>query len=452
MKKLKISQKIGIGFIVVIVLCTFFSRTFVYYTTPKVHAQVPNSGVINDDTVIQGRFSYADKKDVAVSSAVKYPLKVTEVYVKNGDIVKKGQVIAKGEASSDLDDQINQLMLQYKSEQIAVNDFDMQVKSAIIEYDKQINTMTDQKHELDLQLEQLKNDKSSGNAYKMEKMKNDMDVIDRELSLLNQEKQNTKKGIVSGKDKSSAADEVNITKNKLYELNNIKDDLTEIKSEYSGTITDIHLKPDEIFNGSTSAYTVNQDNKPVIMGTVSKNDMDHMGKGTECTFLYNNKKYYAKITDIRDQTNSDNASQLLQSRSSIGTDASSASENNDVRSAVIQPEGSFYQDIKDFDLLEGQDIQVSLGGSNQQYNVVVPNSCIIDDEGDKKVYILKNRNSYIGNEDYVIVVKIKIAKSDSVNSAVSDGILPGETVVYSWDRPLAKNQHVINLSSVTDSE
>lgn len=85
----EIIKKIGIVFIVIMLLLTFFSNTIMNYSLPEVATEPVSSGTVSNKVRGQGTVETNADYDIVVSGS----RVIKEVKVEDGDIVKKGQVL-----------------------------------------------------------------------------------------------------------------------------------------------------------------------------------------------------------------------------------------------------------------------------------------------------------------------------------------------------------------------
>lgn len=114
-KRKKIIKRAAAVFIAVLLLLTFFSNTIMNYALPEVSTVSVTEGSVSRNLRCQGEAETAKSADLTVSG----PRVVKEVCVRNGDSVKKGQVILKYDPAEntelqEAEDQLESLKREYE--------------------------------------------------------------------------------------------------------------------------------------------------------------------------------------------------------------------------------------------------------------------------------------------------------------------------------------------------
>ncbi len=94
------------------------------------------------------------------------------------------------------------------------------------------------------------------------------------------------------------------------------------------------------------------------------------------------------------------------------------------------------------DVTPGQNLQLSMGAKGQQYETIVPNSAIREDNNGKFVLAVKAKSSPLGNRYTAERVDIEVLASDDTASAVSGGIFGGEFIITTSTKPIESGMQV----------
>ena len=94
------------------------------------------------------------------------------------------------------------------------------------------------------------------------------------------------------------------------------------------------------------------------------------------------------------------------------------------------------------DVTPGQNLQISMGAKGQQYETIVPNSAIREDNNGKFVLAVKAKSSPLGNRYTAERVDIEVLASDDTSSAVSGGLFGGEFIITTSTKPIEAGMQV----------
>lgn len=99
-------------------------------------------------------------------------------------------------------------------------------------------------------------------------------------------------------------------------------------------------------------------------------------------------------------------------------------------------------DVSGNDVLSGQSISISVGQKSANYDMIVPNSAIREDNNGKFVLIVESKSSPIGTRYYATRVDVEVLASDDTRSAISGGLYGSEFVITTSNKPVEKNKQV----------
>ncbi|MBQ8175742.1 MAG: HlyD family efflux transporter periplasmic adaptor subunit [Oscillospiraceae bacterium] len=94
------------------------------------------------------------------------------------------------------------------------------------------------------------------------------------------------------------------------------------------------------------------------------------------------------------------------------------------------------------DVTPGQNLQLSMGAKGQQYETIVPNSAIREDNNGKFVLAVKAKSSPLGNRYTAERVDIEVLASDDTSSAISGGLFGGEFIITTATKPIESGMQV----------
>lgn len=94
------------------------------------------------------------------------------------------------------------------------------------------------------------------------------------------------------------------------------------------------------------------------------------------------------------------------------------------------------------DVMPGQNLQLAMGAKGQQYETIVPNSAIREDNNGKFVLAVVAKSSPLGNRYTAQRVDIEVLASDDTSSAISGGLFGGEFIITTSTKPIEAGMQV----------
>lgn len=94
------------------------------------------------------------------------------------------------------------------------------------------------------------------------------------------------------------------------------------------------------------------------------------------------------------------------------------------------------------DVIAGQSLNVSVGQKSANYDLIVPNSAIREDNNGKFVLIVESKSSPLGNRYYASRVDVEVLASDDTQSAISGALYGYEFVITTSTKPVEAGQLV----------
>ncbi len=242
------------------------------------------------------------------------------------------------------------------------------------------------------------------------------DLETKKASLEKQKKADLESAGVAALDVESKLDDINKQKEKVAELEENAVD-AEIKAQVSGVIDTISCVSGEKAEAGTTIATIQMTEKGCTATiTVTNEQAKKVRVGDEAEiqyFWYGDAE--ATLTGIK-----------------------SDSSNPQNKQLVFSVTG---------DVSPGQSIQLAMGGKGQQYELIVPNSSIREDNNGKFVLAVVAKSSPLGNRYMTKRVAVQVIASDDVNSAVSGELLQSDFIVATSTKPIEAGQQVRLIDS-----
>lgn len=413
-------RKAALIFICIIILLTFFSKTINNFLLPAVETVNYHSGTLEKEVVSEGQLL-----PLSTETIISYgKWKIRELRVKEGDSVEKGGILA----IIDADDQ--ELELKRLELNILKLKNDLKVYKNNSDYEELDSYKEDMElagKSLEKSEKKLEDQKAlySMDAVALESVKDAEEAVEaarrdyaNKQKLLGQKEMDLKKE-VENRLATVQQKELEIEVAEL-ELSNLKENLPlkgVLKSPVKGTVSDLSVE-----NGSTvlsgqvlfeilkanGGYCVKWTLNSAAAGQVDKGDsvalMLSEPENMEFTAIVTQKKYSAELGSYE------------------------YSADLKIQEGQAEP---------------GQKVEVRVKKSSKQYPMLVPNSCIFQESGEKCVYLLKTKEGVMGEENYVQRVKVNVSQSDDFESAIEGaGISAEDQLVAASSKALSNGIQV----------
>ena len=160
--------------------------------------------------------------------------------------------------------------------------------------------------------------------------------------------------------------------------------------------------------------------------------MQKSGKGFTMSFSVTNEQ--ARKISVGDEctlVNSWRYDDMIVTVSAIKNDTSSMGKNKLI---VCDVEGEY--------VTPGQSVSVSVGEKSANYDLIVPNSAIREDNNGKFVLIVESKSTPLGNRYTATRVDVEVLAADDTQSAISAPLYGWEYVITTATAPVEAGQQV----------
>lgn len=383
----KIVGRTACGFIAVMLLLTFLSST------------INNLGLIRVESadVKTGVLVYRVEKQATVTPVnlyevyAEHDLRVASLRVKNGEEVKKGQLLAKFDVRG-MEDEIRTKTLQLESKNM---------EKELLAYTYDLDVESSGKAAADAQKELLAAtelyEAGAETPANVEKLRKVYEAADRDYRKLLEEKA------------ANLALKQKEAEMLRQSIDMAKTDLERSEAVYSpvdGYLWEINVREGTLAGTSQPAFKVAGPGGVCTEFTVGMEEGKWLAAGDRMTVtipVLDHRKIEAEISSV-------NLSQT----------------ENGIRITAL---------MDDPELKGGERINISITKESEFFDVIIPNSAVrTDSSGRKFAYVIKERKSPLGREYYLQKAFIYAAASDQKETAVSSGLSPFEKVVTESDR------------------
>lgn len=207
-------------------------------------------------------------------------------------------------------------------------------------------------------------------------------------------------------------DAVKAAQEKVKELSKQEEETT-VTADRAGTVTDIMYKAGEtiLLDGMTGKATV-------IM-------LQPEGKESTLTFSVTNEQARRLSVGVKaDLVNAWRYDDVEVTLISIKPDKSDPGR---MKQLTFEVKG---------DVIAGQTLSVSVGDKSSNYDYIVPNSAIREDNNGKFILIVESKSSPLGNRYVATRADVEVIASDDTQSAISGGVMGYEYVITTANKPV----------------
>lgn len=301
MKKIAIR---GMIILAVVVCCSmFFAQTILTITTPKVKIEVARQGKFEDKLSLAGKIYFEQTENYTPEGMSQKSVTIDKLYVKPGDYVETGTVIADASLSDTYEDAIKEAreavqkaQSDYRQNEIEnvklVENTDSDKNSAIRAAEDALNALMDAQSALIAEAAKqgvnlpADTDKwaeeigKAGNDTLTELMQHVMDAQKQQDAADKQvvsvfETSRTKSTLYEFIEKRvSLKRALDDAQEKLLTLITQSEQAKTIRAPHAGYITELNLEAGKVYDGTQSAFAISVDSEPVLRCDVSGNDRE----------------------------------------------------------------------------------------------------------------------------------------------------------------------------------
>lgn len=188
---------------------------------------------------------------------------------------------------------------------------------------------------------------------------------------------------------------------------------SDVTSPINGVVSQILYTAGQTTAPDETILTIQPENKAcTLQFTVTTRQASRIKVGDAVDVLYNywGREIYGRVSSIRRDP-----------------------QSRDNSTVVCEMSG---------DVVVGDNYTVSIGTQSTGYDLVVPTSCIREDNNGKFIYIIESKSTPLGNRYYARRADVEVITSDDTRSAITGTIDPGTYVITTTTKPIENNQMV----------
>lgn len=427
--KNKKAIKVGVIFIVLIILATIISNIASDFTKVKVLVQKTSRQSINHDIDTEGQI-VTDTNELVI---VPEELMIENIYVKKGQRVSPKDVLFSIESGS--------LKKQLKKYQNLLNTSSTSANASLERAQEDYNeAVKEGENSVSESLQAYNNAKNEYENYKVSENPDENHLselaqdVDTKKETYDSAIKNSNKSIKEAEraleDAKNNSEYKNIEEYKsiIDELNKIEKNNCNVFSSKNGVVQEVLIKNGELTaSGSSLVLALDSKEKSVVFD-VDEAMRDYINKNSQVSVSgYNNQNEYLEYDNQK-------VYKIYNDSNSNSEDDVSKSDKSTLK-VVVKLENC------DFDALSN--VNVKINNKSEKYEYCVPTDAVMQDGKKYFIFTVSKKNGLLGEETVVKRVDVEIADKDSQYVAIKNGeILYEEDIICEFDKVIENGTRI----------
>ncbi|PEP56777.1 efflux RND transporter periplasmic adaptor subunit [Bacillus pseudomycoides] len=405
-RNIKIISSVFIGFLIIL---TLFSNTLANWNLPKVITEKPKNSELKQTFTGNGELQPQEEAKLSNSSI---EAKVKEVHVKEGDRVKKNQLLVTYDSKKS-----EQVILDEEAtlqiQKLALNDAQANYNEA--KKNQQENKSNDQPNN---QQENKSNSQPNGGIS--------------ETSL-----QSLKTAVESKKI------EISTQERKIKSLKEELEMSKKLIAPFDGVVTKINAKKDQLSTRDEGDVILSDESKGFKVEVQVPADLaTHLKVGEKINLKGNAKSLEGELIEIKNIESNENQRPEEQGKQQDEQKGEPKDEQQfQQTSATPQPQKRILVKVQGEELKKGEQVEATLTKQLTK-GVLIPNK-VIKKEGQRTfVYTIEEKKGPLGNAFYIEESPITVGESNGQETVVLEGVYEKDQIVLQTSEPLKKGERV----------
>ncbi|WP_144466074.1 efflux RND transporter periplasmic adaptor subunit [Bacillus sp. FDAARGOS_235] len=400
-RNIKIISSVFIGLLIIL---TLFSNTLANWDLPKVTTEKPRNDQLTQTFTGNGELQPQEEEKLSASSA---EAKVKEVHVKEGDHVKKSQLIVTYDSKN-------------KEQEILDEEAQLQIKKL---------ELNDKKLELhDAQV-----------AYNEAKKNQQENKANSQPSNQQENKANNQPN--GGISETSIQGLKTIVESKKIEISSLERKIKNLKEElemnkkliapFDGVVTKINAKKDQPSVKDEGDVILSNESKGFKVELQVPSDLAmYLKVGDKIEMKGSAKSLEGELIEIKNIENNENQRPEEQGKQQ-GKQTPETPKSQKLLLVKVQGE----------ELKKGEQVEVKLTNKLSK-GVLIPNRVIERGPKGPFVYTVEEKKGPLGNAFYITDSPITVGESNGVETLVLEGVYEKDQIVLKSSEPLKKGERV----------
>jgi HlyD family secretion protein len=410
------------GFMIIL---TFFSNTISNFTLPKISVDNPKEGTLLKKITGDGIINAKDITDIYVDSDDN--CKVREVKVEAGDKVSKGDELllvekVNGEAS---EKQKKIDMLTYEKMKLIyqemLEDYNTEVNQKGLLADMDISLMSDEQAERRLKNVKELYDSGAETLENYKSMEMNYEIAKKEYETKVEGYETARKKELS----SIRKYEIDLKMQEEKMNQNVASSI--IYAPLDGVVKEVYITNGTWVNKTTKLITItNKDSAFQFSVDIDIDNADLIKPGDKVTI---------KVIALGNEFLQGEVINVNESKNFKGVKKEVVAKIYDAN-----PEDRLINKISG-----GERGQIYIEKETLNYTFLVPNTAVIPGISETEGYVrmVKERNGFLGKENYIEIRDVLILDSDNNQTAIDGGITPDDKIVIKTNKPLKEQGRVL---------
>lgn len=436
----------GIWIIIAFTLLLFLSKTIYKHNLPEISAGMPATGKLTKKERTKGIAQYARTNDIYSQ----VPGKVSEIFVKEGDKVKKGQELMKFSYElTDIEDTLkdieiskSKLYLDISGTKFKIDNLSKEIKDLRAEQYKPESISAYDMRQTETEIEEAKKEQET---YKIlyesgAVSKQELDGKDAHLKALLEKYNNQKDQYEKSTEKESKTLQEK-EKDREKKITEYETEIVNLKRDLNTKNLDLQkLSLDEEKNKTLlekyqGNVLITAENDGTVLSINAKN-----GETITANHLIIS---VAEGTGFEIKTNISLNNNFVQKGDTVKI--SNSMSNFTATVSKIEPKESAKEVTLEFvsdKTSNGETFDAEFKKESSTQYKLVPNKAVNKDSDGYYLNRVKRRDGLLGKEFYTEKLRISIGDNDDEYTAVIDGITFFEPIVTGFNKPFKENQTI----------
>ncbi len=423
MKKLAIRSLVIL--FAVVLASYYFGRTIETLSTAKARFSYPSNGRLLTEVKLDAKLTYKDETDVIPELAKKFPITINSVYFAAGNSVDEGDVIFDA-SINDFDKKLKDLNSDLVKKTTELLELDSKNAKFPIRSEKSDRYFALKKANEALvraKVEQRSEAKKQGKEADESMWKAEQQAYDQAYNAYTQYARislQADEGFDFIVKRQGILDELQELESSIEELNLARNTLSEIKAEKGGIITQLSIKPAEMYDGSKALYKFNQKDVPPVLRAIVTSLENMPEVGDKATVKAEYGKVNLKVSEV--------------GKTKEGT--------RYIDFALDEQALSQLGGVKQ--LLESEKLEVAVQKRAATRSTLIPASALREEGEGTFVYVVEYKdNGLLGSYQVVKKLSVTVLGKNDTQVALSDDFY--QNVVDREDRPLKDGQRIMEI-------
>ncbi|CAI8706318.1 RND transporter [Bacillus pseudomycoides] len=397
-RNIKIISSVFIG---ILIILTLFSNTLANWDLPKVITEKPKNSELKLTFTGNGELQPQEEAKLSNSSA---EAKVKEIHVKEGDLVKKNQVLVTYDSKQ-------------KEQELLDEEATLQIQKLELN-DAQANYNEAKKN----QQENKPNEAAKGTDIQglkttVESKKIEISKLERKIKNLKEELEMNKKLI----------------------------------APFDGVVTKINAKKDQPSTSNEGDVILSDESKGFKVELQVPADLaTHLKVGEKIAMKRNATSLEGELIEIKNIESHENQRPQEQGKQQDGQKGEQKDEQKgepkdeqqfEIAPATPQPQKRILVKVQGEELKKGEQVEATLTKQLTK-GVLIPNK-VIKKEGQRTfVYTIEEKKGPLGNAFYIEESPITVGESNGQETVVLEGVYENDQIVLQTSEPLKKEDRV----------